>query len=232
MTRDRGEDLRGSDRLHPPWTHHGRTNLLRLSDQLAAIARTLPGGRLLDYGARDSPYRSLFAQFAQVTTADLPGEGADIDLRIDGTLPLPDETFDCVLSTQVLEHVPDVPAYLHEARRVLKPDGVLVLSTHGVYPYHPDPRDLWRWTESGLRTVLGTAGFAVDRIEPVVVGPAASLSMTMQLMARLLPGFVRPLWHGLGQGLVSLLDRVVSRRRWDDAAVYVTVSTLRADAPV
>ncbi|MCC6580212.1 MAG: class I SAM-dependent methyltransferase [Phycisphaeraceae bacterium] len=41
-------------------------------------------------------------------------------------LPLPDDHFDAVFSTNVFEHVMDIPAMLSEIRRVLKPGGSLV----------------------------------------------------------------------------------------------------------
>jgi SAM-dependent methyltransferase len=51
-------------------------------------------------------------------------------LQADGTrLPFPDAVFDLVLSHAVIEHVADPPAYLSEARRMLKPGGVLFLET-------------------------------------------------------------------------------------------------------
>ena len=51
-------------------------------------------------------------------------------MQADGTrLPFPDATFDLVLSHAVIEHVADPPAYLREARRVLKPDGLFFLET-------------------------------------------------------------------------------------------------------
>ncbi len=44
-------------------------------------------------------------------------------------LPFESESFDAVVSFQVIEHVPDVQAYLSEIRRVLRPGGCLVLAT-------------------------------------------------------------------------------------------------------
>lgn len=46
-------------------------------------------------------------------------------------LPLPDGRFDLVLASFVLHHVPDVPRALAEFRRVLRPDGRLVVATFG-----------------------------------------------------------------------------------------------------
>jgi SAM-dependent methyltransferase len=53
------------------------------------------------------------------------------------TLPFADESFPCVLCSQVIEHVPMVPSMIDELCRVLKPGGRLVLGT-------PD-YDRWEW---------------------------------------------------------------------------------------
>jgi len=52
-------------------------------------------------------------------------------------LPFADETFPCVLCSQVIEHVPMVPSMIDELCRVLAPGGRLVLGT-------PD-YDRWEW---------------------------------------------------------------------------------------
>jgi len=43
--------------------------------------------------------------------------------------PFSDNVFDCVLATEIIEHVFDTDKFLSEMKRVLKPEGVLVLST-------------------------------------------------------------------------------------------------------
>ena len=74
---------------------------------------------------------------------------ADLHGSIDA-IPVEDASFDLVLCLQVLEHVPDPAAAIRELRRVVRPGGRVLLTTHGVYPYHPNPEDLWRWTHEGL----------------------------------------------------------------------------------
>ncbi len=50
----------------------------------------------------------------------------------DGLIPAPDQSFAAVWSSEVIEHVFDVDAYLREIHRVLEPNGLLVLTT----PHH------------------------------------------------------------------------------------------------
>src|SRR5436190_2873624 len=99
-----------------------------LEEFLKKSGPQLSGATAVDFGAAKSPYTRLFASSGiKVLAADI-GEVPPGILRIgdDGRVPLDDGSVDLVLSTQVLEHIPDVPAYLGEARRLLKPGGILL----------------------------------------------------------------------------------------------------------
>lgn len=76
--------------------------------------------------------------------------------------PARTRAFDVVLARRCFEHVDDPVQVLSEIQRVLAPGGVVFLSTHGVFLYHPDPptsdRDYWRWTHSGLLRIFRQSG--------------------------------------------------------------------------
>jgi len=58
-----------------------------------------------------------------------------IDFKVcslEDKLPFGDQIFDVVWSTEVIEHIYDVYTYLHEVNRVLKSNGLFIMTT----PYH------------------------------------------------------------------------------------------------
>jgi SAM-dependent methyltransferase len=200
----------------------------RLPERLRALAAELeipPGGRLLDYGCADAPYRSFFPATVEYVGADLPGNlQAAVRLNPDGTVPVPDAEFDAVLSTQVLEHVEDPRIYLSECWRVLRPGGRLLLSTHGVFPYHPDPVDLWRWTCEGLRREVQSAGFQIVRFEGIVGLAATGVQLVQDAISYRIPARWVPRLALVMQPLVALADRFQSAQSRDyNAAVFALV---------
>jgi SAM-dependent methyltransferase len=114
------------------------------------------GARVLDVGCGDRPYQRLLEGASGVIGFDVPGNPhADIHGSIEA-IPVEDASFDVVLCLQVLEHVADPAAAVRELRRVVRPGGRVLASTHGVYPFHPNPDDLWRWTHTGLERLFRT----------------------------------------------------------------------------
>jgi SAM-dependent methyltransferase len=140
-------------------------------DFVAAAARSLQAGsKVADVGAGDAPYRELFSH-TRYTTIDWEGSehadaaGSDIIATADA-IPVDDSSFDAVLLTQVLEHVPDPGAVLKELHRILVPGGRLFLSAPLAWELHEIPYDFYRYTRFGLEHLAAAAGFAEIEVEP------------------------------------------------------------------
>lgn len=150
-----------------------------------------PGGRLLDVGCGAGSVADLArASFQRVCGCDLSIHAlrraslrgmavACVDLNA-GVLPYRDNSFDCVTCLEVLEHVVDPLRLLKEVRRVLRPQGRLVLTTpniryfrnilklvlEGRFPHTTTDTFVWGgghlhyFTRADLAQLLGEAGFA------------------------------------------------------------------------
>ncbi len=202
---------------------------LALADLRLAVElmRNVPATKVLDYGCGGSPYRSLF-QVETYHRADLPGDPTlDFEYGMDSILPVADEAYDLVLSTQVLEHVKDVAGYLREARRVRKPGGRLFITTHGTYPDHACPHDFQRWTHDGLREQVAAAGFQVNQVYKLSTGARALMFLMSQhhyeLLARGWSGgaimlrIMRAPFRWFRAGFERFLDRVFAHSRLVEA---------------
>ncbi len=127
-------------------------------------------GQLLDYGAGGQPYRLLFeSKVTSYTAADInptPGQRLDVLLVPGQPVPCADASFDTVLSSQTLEHVPDPLFYIQQCYRLLRAGGTLILTAPMQWRHHEVPHDYWRFTRHGLESLLTRGGFAVDEISP------------------------------------------------------------------
>lgn len=204
--------------------------VVRLEEAVAELAgvSSIAQARILDYGCALRPYEGLFGPTVTYVGADLTGNPlADVFLEPDGTVPEPDATFDLVLSTQVLEHVLDPEKYLLECFRLLRPGGSLVLTTHGLMYWHPDPGDYWRWTRDGLAKQVADAGFTVTDIRGVLGLASASLQLFQDATARHLPRGLRHAYVAMMQQLVGLADRRYSPETRARDALVLAISAQR-----
>jgi SAM-dependent methyltransferase len=125
-----------------------RRRAVRLLDYLELA----DGRRILDCGCGMGFYLLAMSRLRQVelygvdsdqrrlAQAGALGTGAQLAEADATQLPFPDEWFDAVLLSEVLEHVPDDAAALAEIRRVLRPGGVLAISVPNArYPFWWDP---------------------------------------------------------------------------------------------
>lgn len=224
------EYLKGErgNRINPKRSHTRYWVLKSLTENLVKILDQpfKQKKNVLDYGCGNKPYKNLFINiFSEYVGADLQGnELADIRINTDGTLPLQNESFSCVLSSQVLEHVENPNLYLSEAYRVLKIDGKLILSTHGFWQYHPDPNDYWRWTSTGLKKIIEDAGFNIENIYSVMSLPTISIQFWQDSTLNKVPRFLRKIYILINQLLMEFIDRKHTNKFNDNAAVFIVVA--------
>jgi len=133
------------------------------------VARQVQGGLLLDIGCGNRPYISLFPSVTRYVGIDLPWRDLatkQVDVWASGLhLPFADGSFDVVLCTQVLEHVPRPWQLIQEVFRVLRIGGKLILTAPQTWGLHEEPCDYYRFTKYGLQYLLEGAGFEVRSIK-------------------------------------------------------------------
>jgi len=174
-----------------------------VAQHLAAYAlarRFAAGKRVLEVGFGEGYGANYLAETAEevvgvdIASGNIPRATAKYPrpnlrfLQMEGTtLDFPDESFDVVGSFQVIEHIPEaqLPAYLTEIRRVLKPGGVFCVSTlnleHNMKPGKPYQKLCYHekeFTGPELRALLA-------RVFPSVELHGLYLTLQHRLLQRL-----------------------------------------------
>lgn len=141
--------------------YHSRNGLKNAIRHMASRM----SGRILDVGCGRKPYREMFRSNEyiglEIDTAENRAN-KQADFFYDGCLfPFPDADFDGIVCNQVLEHIFAPDEFLGEINRVLKPDGLLLLTVPFVWDEHEQPWDYARYSSFGLKSLLEKNGFAV-----------------------------------------------------------------------
>jgi SAM-dependent methyltransferase len=181
--------------------------------------------KLLDYGCGDMPYKPLFGNNVEYLAYDfIDNPKATKFLNSSNTTNEIKSSYDIVLSSQVLEHVDNPSVYLNEIFRVLKQDGILLLSTHGNWMYHPSPKDFWRWTSEGLIKLINDHDFEV--IEIISIGDLATsgLQLFQDGIKNKIPKLFRNSFFFIIQFLQYFFYKKIPNK---DACVYMIVTKKR-----
>jgi SAM-dependent methyltransferase len=139
--------------------------------------------RTLDVGAQNGPYAAHFPH--RVGLDVLRGAGVHI-IGDAQALGIRDASFEVVLCTEVLEHLPEPQLALDEIFRVLQPGGQLLLTTRFLFPIHDAPHDYFRFTKYGLRHLLRRFEIAELQEETDSIGTLAVLLQRLGMQAQTL----------------------------------------------
>jgi ubiquinone/menaquinone biosynthesis C-methylase UbiE len=157
------------------WWFQGRRHLVH-----ALVLQASPdrAGRILEVGCSGGPLiQQLHADgYRQVTGIDISADGikicrqrglANTHVMDAQKLSFPDESFDVITASDVLEHLADAPQAIHEWQRVLKPDGVLIVFVPA-FQFHWSEHDeankhFKRYRRPELCQLLAEHGFKLVR---------------------------------------------------------------------
>ncbi|WP_027136913.1 class I SAM-dependent methyltransferase [Gaetbulibacter saemankumensis] len=163
----------------------------------SALKINLPSfkGKLLDVGCGKMPYRDYVLEHSDVEDYI----GLDIETALDYDkkikpdytwngiiMPFGDNSFDCAIATEVLEHCPEPEVTLKELYRVLKPKGILFFTVPFLWNLHEVPHDEYRFTPFALQRHLLMAGFKEVNLK-ATGGWHASMAQMLGLWVRRSP---------------------------------------------
>lgn len=126
----------------------------------------LPKGRVLDIGAvgKRPWYRQIWQENGgwDYDGLDLePGHNVDIVIDDPWKFDIESDTYDAVISGNMLEHNEFFWLTFLEMSRVLKMGGLMVHVAPSRGPEHRDPQDCWRWYRDGMTAMAKWSGLEI-----------------------------------------------------------------------
>jgi SAM-dependent methyltransferase len=142
----------------------------------ALTAGDVTGKRVIEAGALNvngsvRPHVESLGPSVYVGTDMRDGPGVDLaiaaeDLPAYQAWPGGDAGFEVMVSTEMLEHAPDWQAAMRGMIEVLRPGGILVLTTRSEgFPLHGYPDDHWRFSVDAMGAIVKAAGLDIERLE-------------------------------------------------------------------
>ncbi|TBO42182.1 class I SAM-dependent methyltransferase [Pedobacter kyonggii] len=125
-------------------------------------------GKLLDIGCGNKPYQDKLKDkindYIGVDVIQSSENKVDF-LCPANNIPLESNQFETIISTQTIEHVEDHQGLINEAYRLLKSNGIFIISGPMYWPLHEEPYDFFRFTKHGFRYLLEKSGFEIVEIK-------------------------------------------------------------------
>lgn len=157
---------------------------IALKNKLNLINSFGEKGNILDIGAGTGDFLVMANKSGWQTTGIEPSEKAkSIAIKkgvpfAGNTSDLAENSFDVITMWHVLEHVPDPKAQIKELKRLLKPNGTIVIAVPNFNSYdakfykeywaaYDVPRHLWHYSKTAIRKLFEVEGIELKQILPM-----------------------------------------------------------------
>lgn len=168
---------------------------IALKNKLKLINSQSPKGRILDIGAGVGDFLSVCKNNGWQTVGIEPSEKAKTIAKskgvsfVDHLSELENHSFDIITMWHVLEHVPDLENQIKELKRLIKPNGTVIIAVpnfnsfdanyYGKYWAAFDvPIHLWHFSKTAIKKL-----FAIESLELVKVLPMKFDSFYVSLLS-------------------------------------------------
>lgn len=155
-----------------------------LKQKCRLLSRYVPKGKLLDIGAGTGDFLAAAQSNGWDATGIEPSDKARRIAASKGltlaahTDHLPDASFDVITMWHVLEHVPDPERQMKELKRLMKPNGIVVIAVpnfksfdaqhYGTFWAAYDvPRHLWHFSRTAIRKIAATQSLLLEGVHPM-----------------------------------------------------------------
>lgn len=132
------------------------------------VANLPAGTKIIDLGGKKTNKRGVFdisKYDFSVTYVNISEETNPDVLANISDLPLENNQFDVAICSEVLEHISNPIPVMKEAKRVLKPNGILLICIPFIFRIHGDPYDYARYTDYWWQETLIALKFTNIKIE-------------------------------------------------------------------
>ena len=170
-------------------------------------------GEVLDIGSKsihNAYYKNMdISKDTNITFTDLnEGQGV-VTLDVEKKFPFEDNTFDCIISYNLFEHVFNYQNSTTEIQRVLKPGGKFIIAVPFLYHFHADPDDFYRFTDSAIKRIWELGGLKCESIEYIGEGFFSYALTTMFNFLK--PNFLKNIFRVISYFFVgTILDRITN----------------------
>ncbi|RDI08004.1 class I SAM-dependent methyltransferase [Flavobacterium sp. AG291] len=189
-----------------------------LRDKISLLEQFQPKkGKLLDIGAGTGDFLVVGSKNGWDVTGLEPSSKAKAIAEAKGVkfanvlADIPDHSVDAVTMWHVLEHVPDVEAQISELKRILKPDGVLIIAVPNFNSFdakyygqfwaaYDVPRHLWHFSKKSIKLLFRKQGMELVKILPMKFD-SFYVSLLSEKYKTGKMSFVKGFWIGLRSNL-------------------------------